>query len=347
MPERTPPEPNLRNPGWMLTFCILSALCALSLGAPVSAQELRVQPTPFTAWLDLKALSQPGAPRPPLPIWLESVEIEEPEAGDVAPQTTYRIRFRKLTGINDEMMVRCFFADKEGSRPVITAWTEIGDRLLDPKTLGSGLGLPTSETFIIPMTGVDYVDIAVPGDGAGLRGVFLSSVRKSTTRQALDFDPPQTLADPFQGVPAAQPGTDDISLFGRVRATLDNSIVKLSGTNPTTVAFEFELAKRPEIAIATFEILNPDVVRPPDVSMNLNVLGSAAMILPDLADPAYYGTVRPMQQDVNFRYTGWVKCQKVIPGSSLQPGQNTLFLQVQQASEETAIRAVEMQFKYE
>jgi hypothetical protein len=198
----------------------------------------------------------------------------------------------------------------------------------------------------LPMGGVDYVEIEVPGNGANVRGIFLSSVKKSETRQALDFDPPADAIDPFQNPPPAPAHENDAYLFGRVKATLDNSVVKLSGTDGAGNSIEFTLTSQPLLAMITFEILNADVKSPPEVIVNNRPLGAASMTLPDLADPAFQGTVRPLERDMAFHYAGWLKCQKVVPGSSLQAGSNTVTLQLTDPSGTVAIRAIEVQLKY-
>ena len=213
----------------MLPRTILHFLSAILLfSALLSAQELKVQPTPFTVYLELKTLFIQGARKPSLPIWLESVNASSQKADDgTVAKTTFRLRFRKFAGINDELMIRIFFDDEKDTSPVVTAWNEIGQSVLAPKSLGQGIGLPTAETVTMPMANVDYVEIEVPGNGSNVRGAFLSSVKKTETRHALDFDPPAD-SDPFQNPPPAQSRENDAYLFGRVKATLDNSVIKLS-----------------------------------------------------------------------------------------------------------------------
>jgi hypothetical protein len=49
---------------------------------------------------------------------------------------------------------------------------------------------------------------------------------------------------------------------------------------------------------------------------------------------------------MRFRYTGWLKAQLVIPGSSLQAGLNKLALQVNKQSGPVAVRSIEIQLKH-
>jgi hypothetical protein len=75
-------------------------------------------------------------------------------------------------------------------------------------------------------------------------------------------------------------------------------------------------------------------------------LGAAHLFFPDLADPGYVGTVRPLQRDMQFRYTGWVRAQQIVPGSALQAGLNSVVFGLNRNSEPIAIRSVEIQLKY-
>src|SRR5207249_1197537 len=159
--------------------------------------------------------------------WLESVHQNSKSDHGRATQTTFRLRIRKLAGLNDELMLRLFFDDKQNLNPVVTAWNEIGEQLAASKPLGDGVGLPNSESLAISMSGVDYLDIDTPGDGTNVRGAFLTSLKTSDTKYALDFEPPAEVFDPFQNAPPAQPATDDAYLFGRVKAVLDNTAITL------------------------------------------------------------------------------------------------------------------------
>jgi hypothetical protein len=66
----------------------------------------------------------------------------------------------------------------------------------------------------------------------------------------------------------------------------------------------------------------------------------------DLADPALTGAIEAARPDTVYRYAGWLKCQKVIPGSLLTAGTNELLLSTPGQTTPVAIRAVEVQLKY-
>lgn len=307
------------------------------------AQELKLQPTPFTAFLDFHALAESRAEARSFPIWLESFEIEAPksESGTVE-KTIFRLRFRPFAGLLDEMLLRVFFEDTQ--KPVVSAWNEIGARIVPPRVLGQGFGLPTSETLAITMAGVDYVDVEVPGDGANVRGAFISALQKTQTRSSMDFASVTLLHDPFNNAPAAQTNSDDVFLYGRVKATLEGGALSLPANGANT--FEFELATQPQLAVLTFEILNADLAAPPKIGANETELGAASIILPDLADPAYQSSAQPLQTDLTFHYAGWLRCQKAIPGSALHTGANKLSVSSPSRGP-VAIRAVEVQLKYD
>lgn len=317
------------------------------LAPAVQAQEVRVQTTPFTAWLDFAALNQPDPKRPSWPIWLESVEIIPANPDEAAPKTVIRIRLRSFAGLSDELMVRLFFTDETETAPVISAWAELGNNVLPRRKLGSGIGLPTSETVIVTTKEADYLEIEMPGDGSTLQSALLTSLRKAETRHALDFHAPAALSDPFEAAPHAHPAVQDAFLFGRVKATLDDAPLRLSGADGNAGLFEFELEAQPLLAVLTFEVLNVDVANPPEVLVNQRPFGPATLLLPDLADPGFRGTVHPAERDLRFRYVGWIRCQKLIPGSFLRAGENAVLLQTADATGSVAVRSVEVQLKYE
>jgi hypothetical protein len=207
------------------------------------------------------------------------------------------------------------------------------------------LGLPTSETLSFPTAGVDFVEVTVAGDGRNIRGVFFAMLKTQEMQRALDFAPPSIQIDAFGNAAPAAPRTDDLTLYGRVRATIDPGVLKL-----TPAAFngtwEFALEAPPLLAMVTFEALNADALAPLEVIVNGRPLGPATVQMPDLADPSYLGLVRPLESDMRFRYTGWLRCQKVIPGSVLKAGANEITIQLHPESGPVAVRAVELQLKH-
>lgn len=326
-----------------ILLCLLALL--LPLGGWVVGQELREESTPFSVWLDFNRLAINRWPRTGLPPWMESVFAEAGKAENGTPSTTYRLRFREIRNLNKEMQLRLFFDDIKAAAPKITGWSETGTLRFERGPLGSGIGLPTSETLIYPAAGVDFIEITVAGDGRNIRGVFLAMLKTQEMQRALDFTPSSAQVDAFGNVQPAAPKADDLTLFGRVRATLDPGVVKLT-PEAFSATWEFALEAPPLLAMITFEVLNADALAPLEFIVNDRPLGPVAVLQPDLADPSYLGLVRPLESNMRFRYTGWLRCQKIIPGSALRAGGNRITVQLHPESGPVAVRAVELQLKH-
>jgi hypothetical protein len=314
--------------------------CLIGAPALLPAQELRLQPTPFSVTLDFQRPSS----KPSYPIWLESVE--KTQAADVsAPRkTTQRLRLRRLGQLNAEIQLRLFFEDLPGRTPVVSGYTETGRQLYVSPALGAGLSLPTSESLCIPVLELDYLEITVPGDGSNLLGAFLCTLAKSQVRHALDFEPPAKLQDPFANASGKQPLEDDAFLSGRVRATLSNPATPCAPGAPAL--FEFTLERVPEIAVFRFEVLGADPVHTPEMVLNEHAAGNAALQLPDLADPAYLFRREATQNQPRFEYAGWVSGHYAVPGSALKAGLNQLWIVLPEGALTGVIRALTLDLKY-
>jgi len=332
MPTRLPPSGRF-----------FPLVLALLLGvAFVDAQELQPQPTPFSVWLDFRGLMK-GTPRKKgLPIWIESVE----RVAAVTDHTMIRIRLRRLGALNEQLQFRLFFRDTPNAAPNVGGWTETGSQPFASGALGEGLDVDTSETLSIPTADLDYIDVEVPGNGKNLRGAFLSSLRKGTVWHGLDFPAPANLADPFGRAAATQPAENDALLFGRVQATIDTAPLKLVPPAQLDATYEFTLQSAPLLASVTFEVLGASPLEPIAVFVNGNYVGPLTVAFPDLADPGFVGLSSPLEKDLRFRYTGWLKGQVVVPGSQLLGGLNNLILRVNDHSGSIVLRAVEIQLKY-
>lgn len=328
---------------------LLLALCSLILvgssHADIVAGGVREESTPNSIWLDFNRLAASRWPRTDLPPWVESVNAEAMMVDDRIGTTTYRIRFKEIQHLNKELQLRLFFDDKKEAAPKISGWSETGTRRFECGPLGSGVGLPTSETITFPTDGVDFVEIVVPGDGQTIRGTFLAVSKTESMKRALDFTPASTDVDAFGNPPASKPSADDLTLYGRVRARIDTGTVKLD-RQTTSVAWEFNLESAPLLTVVTFEILGADGLAPLEMIVNDRPLGTVSVHLPDLADPSYLGSVRPLEGEMRFHYTGWLSGQKVIPGSALKAGPNRITVQLHPDSGPVAVRSVELQLKY-
>jgi len=315
---------------------------ALACAAALHGQELKVQPTPFTTWLDFQALTRAGAPKSGLPIWIESVQ----RSNAVAGRTTYRVRFRHFGGLGDDVQFRLFFRDVPGGGPTITGWTETGSQPFAAGPLGQGFGVDTSETLLIPAGTLDYLDVDVAGDGRNVRGAFVTSLRKDAVWHSLDFSAPANLADPFGQPAAGEAPEDDRFLYGRVRATLDAEPLTLDPAHGTDASYEFAIDAPPLLAAVTFEILGASPAELPQAFINGQPLGTASITFPDLADPGFRGESRPLEKRMRFRYTGWLRGQVMVPGPMLLGGANSFTLRVGEDSHPVVVRAVEIELKH-
>ena len=311
------------------------------------AQELKVQPTPFSVWLDFDALARPNAPKMALPIWMESIVSDTVPAREGKPEkTTFRVRLRRFGSLNGEFQLRLFFLDKVGASPVVTGWTETGSQPYVSSPLGTGLDLPTSESLTIPAGELDYLDIAVPGDGANIRGAYLSTLKSHQAKHALDFEPAGGVEDPFGNIAPATPTPDDLYLYGRVRATVDPGVVKIAPPGTLRADYEFELATAPLLAVCTFDVLDADPVEPLYLWLNGQAVGPVSVHFPDLADPGFQSAAGGRENDPRFHYAGWLRAQIVIRGSQLRAGSNKIVLGLNEQSGPVAVRALEIHLKH-
>lgn len=315
------------------------------------AALLEIEPTPLTTLIDFSLYRHPaagGAERRGLPIWLESVEVDD---AIVPGQTTFRLRLRSLGSLNERLLLRLFFMDRAGARPVVSGWSETGECRFVSHELGAGLGLAASESLQLETHGVDYFEITVPGDGSTLRQALLATLRPVEVQAALDFNAPGPVADPFGAPvssqlhdPQALPPARDAFLYGRVRAMLEPGPVRLSTEEGRTIDFGFDLVSRPLLAMVTLEILSPEPAAPLLAWANGEPVGAVAMELPDLADPGYRGVVQGGEA-MRFHYAGWVRSRAIIPGRFLRAGENVITFQLPAGAEPVAIRTVELQLK--
>ena len=330
----------------MFLRSLLTLACAAALATAQESSVMTEQPTSFSVWLDLNVLARPGAPKPALPIWFESFQNEPVAAKDgEPPRTVYRLRLRRMPSLHRDLLLRVFFDDLTGMQPAVSAWTESGRSLFQGEPMGLGAGLPTNDSVIVPLDGADYVDVIVPGNGSNLRGVLASSLKDVTAKQTIDFHAAAEVQDPFGNFPASQPAEQDSKLFGRVKATVDTGIVRLSRKGEGTVQWQFGLAGQPLAAVVTFDVLNADLTAPPIVFVNDGQPGYASVHFPDLADPGFRGESRPLE-GMRFQYTGWLRAQFIIPGKVLHSGQNAVNISVGDDSGTIAVRNVELQLKH-
>ena len=353
----------------LLTHFAVCLFCAAFLPRATFAQGLRTEAAPLTAWLDLRPAGPNAAPQS-APEWVEAFEFvpakkatdtvesvsvkigdtQTSQAETVSSTGTsiYRIRLhRPAAGVND-LQVRLFYDDRAGgARPYLTVWNELGTEIMRSDPIGQGLGLPSSETLLVPMAGADYLEIAALGDGSQMRAAFLSWLETAEVQRPADFAVKETMAEPFQAQPPMHTPHDDAYQYGVVTARLQNGkpTVLTTGSAPAA-AYEFQLERQPLVAVVSYEVLGATLGSAPTLTVNQNVTATSEMQFPDLKDPAFQGQSRVGQDDMSFRYTGWVRAQKVIPGSTLVAGLNRLTLALSSGSENVAVRSVQIQLKY-
>ncbi len=350
----------------MLTGLCLAAACWIGV-RPSSGQELRGEPSPLTAWLDLRPVS-PGTRAQTTPSWIESLDFIPPRRGasklplvidhpggqgglvqgaDPA-RSVYRLRLQRPAAAVNDLQIRVFFDDEEGSEQVyLSAWNELGTELMRSNPLGQGLGLPSSETLVVPMSGVDYLELSVPGDGTRVRAVFLTWLGKARVLQPVDFPATGAVREPFQVLSSSTRQNNDTYLYGVVTASLQGA--EASVLKPETVpsaTFEFQLEHQPLVAVISYEILGGSLGSAPLVAVNGRYQGVSDMHLPDLADPGYRGEQREASNQMAFRYTGWIRAQKVVPGEMLNAGLNSVTLGLSEGSSSVAVRSLQIQLKY-
>lgn len=307
-------------------------------------QPLTPVATPGTAYIPISPAGRPDTKS--LPLWIRTVEFI-PSGRDFLGKNSarFRVRFPDVAPPDEEMIVRLIFDDLPESRPIVSAWDEIGNEIAASDPLGTGAGLPASETIVVMIEGANYLEVEVPGSGQTLHGIFLSRVVKKMIRQSLDLTKDNAWEEPFNGVIPLPPTTRDSLLFGTVTASLLNETVRLDEKN-STLALEFELQRKPLAALVSFEILNASVEEPVSIGSNKTPLGPAAYRLPDLADPAYRGKVKPLIDGMRFQYAGWLQAQKLIPANLLKTGLNDLVIGLPRDVDPAAVRSVQIQLKY-
>lgn len=265
---------------------------------------------------------------------------------DGVPKSVFRIRVAKPAGDYSVLFFRLFFDDKADARPELVAWDESGTQVLRSGALGSGVDLPTSDAVMIPMTSIAAIDIEVPGDGSTIRGAYLDWMTTSEVVHPLSADHRDVIPEPFAAMPALRAPEKDLEQFGTVTATLAADIIRIGANLEQGAAFQFGIESQPLLALLTFEVASPRVDSPPEVVVNGENVGPVTLTLPELADPAYRGESESLLKQMHFRYTGWLRAQKMVPISALRAGTNDIVVLSGTATSTSAIRSTQIQLKY-
>jgi len=227
----------------------------------------------------------------------------------------------------------------------VTAWDESGTQVIQSGSLGAGIGLPTSDTVLVPMIGVSCIDVEVAGDGKTVRGAYLDWMTSRVVAHPLSAAANAVIPQPFAASAPLQVAEADVERFGTVTATLASEAIRF-GASPQSAAFEFGIESVPLLAVLSFEVSTVAIDSPPEVFLNGTSLGPASLTLPDLSDPGYRGEAERLVGPMRFRYTGWVRAQKLIPGQYLRAGANDLRVTGAPGTTDSAMRATQIQLKY-
>jgi len=314
---------------------------AISNGLPQDANS-STQTVSDSAWIDLR--QQPAASSKPqsAPEWVEAVNMT-PDGGG---KTIFRIRVSAPSPDTQVMFMRLFFDDNDKARPEIVAWDESGSQVVRSGTLGSGIGLPTSDAVMIPMKGISTVDVEVPGDGKNVRGAYLDWMTSSEVVHPLNAEHRDIIPEPFSSLPPLHSPEQDLEKFGTVTATLASETIPVGSDAQRGAVFQFGIESQPLLALLTFEVASPRVDSPPEVYVNGEDVGPATLTLPELADPGYRGKMESLLKEMRFQYTGWLRAQKLIPVSNLKVGTNDMIITSGSATSTSAIRGTQVQLKY-
>jgi hypothetical protein len=300
-----------------------------------------------SAWLDLRQNAPQNSRMQEAPPWVEAVTLSgTPSVGDTSSKSVFRIRVAPPGPDYQVLFCRLFFDDKPGQQPELIAWDESGAHVMRSGALGSGIDLPSSASVMIPMTGASSIDIEVPGDGKTVRAAYLDWMASSAVVHPLNADRREIIPEPFSSMPPLHSPSEDVEHFGTVTATLAEEPIKIGTDIQESAAFQFGIEAQPLAALLTFEVANPRVDAPPEIYLNGQDIGPASLVLPELADPGYRGQMESLLKQMYFRYTGWLRAQKIVPITSLKVGTNDLIVVNGTASGNSAIRGTQIQLKY-
>jgi hypothetical protein len=336
-----------------LFFVAVSRVCAqeaLSDGLPCPDDMIAgiSQPIPESAWLDLRQIATRNSKAQDAPAWVEALTLlpGQTTEGGATSKSVFRIRVTQPGPDYQVLFFRLFFDDKPNQQPELIAWDESGTHILRSGTLGVGMNLPSSDSVIIPMTGASAIDIEVPGDGKTIRGAYLDWMTSSQVVHPVNTAPRDVIPEPFSSAPTLHAPPEDVENFGTVTATLTADPIRIDGQSQESAVFQFPIEAQPLTALLSFEIANPAIDSPPEVYLNGQDVGPVSLTLPDLADPGYRGEVEALSPQMHFRYTGWLRAQKIVPATILKVGSNELVVASETGTGSSAIRATQIQLKY-
>src|SRR5260370_2847044 len=319
---------------------------AFSDGLPHKETGAIEQSTAENAWIDLRQHPSAASRPQSAPSWVEAVNMSSTTGAGGTPKTVFRIRVGRPAADFQVMFFRLFFADNANSRPEIVAWDESGTQVLRSGELGSGVGLPSSDSVMIPMRGISTLDIEVPGDGKTIRGAYLDWMSSSEVVHPVNAEHRDVIPEPFSSLPPLHSPEEDLEHFGTVTATLASETIPIGSDFQHAGEFQFGIESQPLLALLTFEVASPRIDSPPEVYVNGEDVGAVTLTLPELADPGYRGKMESLLKEMRFQYTGWLRAQKLIPVSNLKVGNNDVIITSGSATSTSAIRGTQVQLKY-
>lgn len=300
-----------------------------------------------SAWLDLRQIPSANSKPQDCPSWVEAISIVPGKKTPGLPETTiFRVRLLHPNSEAQVLFCRLFFDDNAEQKPQLTAWDESGTVVMQSGPLGAGIGLPTSETVMVPMVGASTIDIEVPGDGQSVRGAYLDWMTNAEVLHPSTAEHRDLIPEPFSAMAPLHPATQDSERFGTVTASLADETIRIGASVSQGAAFQFGLESQPLVALITFEVASPNIAAPPEIFVNGESLGPVSIALPDLADPAYRGQTASLLRGMRFQYTGWLRAQKLVPASNLKAGTNDILITSGEGTAASAIRATQIQLKY-
>src|SRR6058998_894907 len=250
------------------------AQVALNNGLPQKESTATTESVIETAWIDLRQHPAANSRPQSAPSWIEAVTMAPTaEINGASAKTVFRIRVAQPPGDYQVLFFQLFFDDKPDARPQLVAWNELGTQVLRSGELGSGVGLPISDSVIIPMSGISTLDIEVPGDGKTIRGAYLDWMTSSEVVHPLNTEHRDIIPEPFSSVPALHAPPEDVENFGTVTATLAADPIRIDGETQESAMFQFPIEAEPLTALLTFEIANPTIDAPPEIFVNGQDIG--------------------------------------------------------------------------
>src|SRR5438874_799993 len=227
-----------------------------------------------SAWLDLRQIPAANSKPQASPEWVEAASIVPGKKTPGLPETTvFRIRLLHPNPEAQVLFCRLFFEDNAEQKPQLTAWDESGTVIMQSGPLGAGIGLPTSETVMVPMVGASTIDIEVPGDGQSVRGAYLDWMTNAEVLHPSTAEHRDLIPEPFSAMAPLHPASQDSERFGTVTASLADETIRIGASVSQGAAFQFGLESQPLVALVTFEVASPNIASPPEVYVNGEGLG--------------------------------------------------------------------------